>query len=201
MKTKRLYTIALCSLCCIQAAIILLSWIVGALLPECNIRNMLSGEAIRWFCGHFVEFCSSPVLVWILLLSMSFGTCRASGILRLRIPDIANVRHIRSAVIAASLAGVACIFAVCMLTLPSHAVLLSAVGTMFPSPFSVAIVPFVSLFVFIVSAVYGIASNNISSIHEITESLVSGVHLAAPLLILFIFAAMVVNSILYVLAL
>ena len=64
---------------------------------------------------------------------------------------------------------------------------------------SVAIVPFVSLFVFIVSAVYGIASNNISSIHEITESLVSGVRLAAPLLVLFIFAAMVVNSIVYVL--
>ena len=169
------------------------------MLPEWNIRNMRSGEAIRWFCGHFVEFCSSPMLVWILLLSMSFGTCRASGILRLRISDIASVRHIRSAVIAASLAGVVYIFAVCMLTLPSHAVLLSAVGTMFPSPFSVAIVPFVSLFVFIVSAVYGIASNNISSIHEITESLVSGVRLAAPLLILFIFAAMVVNSIVYVL--
>ena len=199
MKTKRLFSIILCSLCCIQAAIVMLSWIVGALLPEWNIRSMLGSEAIRWFCGHFVEFCSSPVLVWIMLLSMSFGTCRASGMLQLRFSDVASTRHIRNAVVSASLAGVVYVFAICFLTLTPHAVLLSAVGNLFPSPFSVAIVPIVSLFVFIVSAVYGIGSNSFSSIHDITSSLVSGIRLAAPLLVLFIFAAMVVNSIIYVL--
>ena len=80
MRNNRIYTYILASLCWALVMVVILSWILGALFPESGIRTMLSGEAIRWLCSHFVEFCSSPLLVWLLLLAMSAGVFRCSGI-------------------------------------------------------------------------------------------------------------------------
>lgn len=198
MKTERLLTVALCLLCCLQLVIVLLSWILNTLMPESGVRSMLQGEAIRWFCGHFVDFCASPCLVWIILLAMASGTCHASGITDRHTSchgDLRRHRHAMMAVLAVVVVY-ACI--VSMLTLVPHAVLLSAVGRLFPSPFSAAIMVFVSLLIFIVSVVYGIVTGRFSSVRDIACSLSYGVSIASPLLVLYIFTAAVTNSVIYV---
>lgn len=177
----------------------MLSWILSSLYPAGSFRSMLSGEAIRWFCGHFMEFCSSsPGLGWIVLLAMSAGTCRESGILARRgLYSIAAGRR-RRGLVAVAVAAAVYVCALGLLTLVPHAVLLSAVGKLFPSPFSVAVVWIVSLFIFVVSVVYGVAVGSFRSLSGVACSLSRGVRTAAPLMVLYVFAAMTVNTLMYV---
>ena len=75
MKTKVLPYAAL-ALFVAEMLLCLVSWIVSVLLPESGVRSAFSGEGIRWLMGHYAEFLASPLLAWLLLLSMAYGTCR-----------------------------------------------------------------------------------------------------------------------------
>ena len=108
-----------------QLLLMLGSWLWSAALPLSGVRSMLSGEGIRWFLGHFAEIVASPVLVWLLLLAMAYGAVvRSRGV---------------SVVFLVIYVGI-----VLLLTVVPHAVLLSASGLLWPSPFSASLVPLVA---------------------------------------------------------
>lgn len=202
MKTKRVTTAILYALCSVQGALMLLSWIVSSLYPEYNTKSMLTGEFVRWFCGHLVEFCATPCLVWIVLLAMSAGTLCASGMLTgssaLHSLRKAPSALRRRAIVAASVTLALCLGAVACLTVVPHAILLSAVGELFPSPFSAAIVPMLAVTVCLVSAAYGVTCNRFQSLHDIIASFSDGIACASPLIVIYLSAAITVNCFLYV---
>lgn len=67
----------------LQAALVLFSWIVASVWPYAELRSVLSGEGVRWYFGSFVDNMSCPLLVWLLLGFMAYGTYSHSG-LRMR---------------------------------------------------------------------------------------------------------------------
>ena len=176
----------------------LLSWILSATMTE-HVHSLLSSEGIRWFFGSFSAMLASPWLVWLLLLAMAGGCLWQSGILSplTSHPSLLTYRH-RMALRTTVGIVVLYVFAILALTVVPHAVLLSATGQLFPSPFSRALVPIVSFGVLLASAVYGWASGRFSSFADVIASLAYGIQQAAPLFILYVVAVQFYASLKFV---
>ena len=164
---------------------VLASWLLSATMAG-NVRSLLSSEGVRWFFGSFSSMLASPWLVWLLLLAMAGGCLWQSGILQIRLPLSALHYRQRVALRTALILMVIYIAAILALTLVPHAVLLSATGRLFPSPFSRAIVPIVSFGIMLMSVAYGWASGSFRSLTTIVSSMSAGIATAAPLFILYI---------------
>ena len=184
MRNKFFAGIAL-TLFLLEALLCFVSWIVAALNPEGGVRSIFSGEGVRWLLGEYSNVVATPVMSWILCLSMAWGTVKGCGILRLLGQRRLAYRE-RIAVHAATFVVVACLFVVFLLAAMPHAVLLSATGELFPSPFSSAIVPVLSFCVGLVSVVFGIVSSTISSVLDLYKSLIFGIERAAPVFVIYI---------------
>lgn len=169
------------------------SWILSAALPMSGIRSMLSGEGIRFFLGHFADLLATPQLVWLLLLAMAYGVVLRSGV-------ISGARSFRSsrARLIALLFAAAYLAVVLLMTLVPHAVLLSASGTLWPSPFSASLVPLTAFGLAMVAAVYGIVAGTITSLADIYESLVDGLRRAAALLPICLLLVLICESLRFI---
>ena len=169
------------------------SWILSAALPMSGIRSMLSGEGIRFFLGHFADLLATPLLVWLLLLAMAYGVVLRSGV-------ISGVRSFRSsrARLIALLFAAAYLAVVLLMALVPHAVLLSASGTLWPSPFSASLVPLTAFGLAMVAAVYGIVAGTITSLADIYESFVDGLRRAAALLPVCLLLVLICESLRFI---
>ncbi len=169
------------------------SWILSAALPMSGIRSMLSGEGIRFFLGHFADLLATPLLVWLLLLAMAYGVVLRSGV-------ISGARSFRSsrARLIALLFAAAYLAVVLLMALVPHAVLLSASGTLWPSPFSASLVPLTAFGLAMVAAVYGIVAGTITSLADIYESLVDGLRRAAALLPICLLLVLICESLRFI---
>lgn len=169
------------------------SWILSAALPMSGIRSMLSGEGIRFFLGHFADLLATPLLVWLLLLAMAYGIVLRSGV-------ISGARSFRSsrARLIALLFAAAYLAVVLLMALVPHAVLLSASGTLWPSPFSASLVPLTAFGLAMVAAVYGIVAGTITSLTDIYESFVDGLRRAAALLPICLLLVLICESLRFI---
>lgn len=169
------------------------SWILSAALPMSGIRSMLSGEGIRFFLGHFADLLATPLLVWLLLLAMAYGVVLRSGV-------ISGPRSFRSsrARLIALLFAAAYLAVVLLMALVPHAVLLSASGTLWPSPFSASLVPLTAFGLAMVAAVYGIVAGTITSLADIYESFVDGLRRAAALLPICLLLVLICESLRFI---
>lgn len=169
------------------------SWILSAALPMSGIRSMLSGEGIRFFLGHFADLLATPQLVWLLLLAMAYGVVLRSGV-------ISGARSFRSsrARLIALLFAAAYLAVVLLMALVPHAVLLSASGTLWPSPFSASLVPLTAFGLAMVAAVYGIVAGTITSLADIYESFVDGLRRAAALLPICLLLVLICESLRFI---
>ena len=176
-----------------QLLLVLGSWILSAALPMSGIRSMLSGEGIRFFLGHFADLLATPLLVWLLLLAMAYGIVLRSGIL-------GGARSFRSrrARLIALLFAAAYVAVVLLMALAPHAVLLSASGTLWPSPFSASLVPLIAFGLAMVTAVYGIVAGTITSLTDIYESFVDGLRRAAVLLPICLLLVLIYESLCFI---
>ena len=93
---------------------------------------------------------------------------------------------------------VAYIAAILLLTVIPHAVLLSVSGSLFPSPFSRSIIPFVAFGVILVSMAFGMISGRMQSLSDILEVLSYGIQRYAHLLVLYIFCIQLYQSLCFV---
>ena len=122
----------------------ILSWIVTATNPDLKVRSLLSGEGVRWFIGAYVDNQSNFVLVWLLLLSISFGAVRQSGLLS----AVRNIRRLgfreRLAIRFVSIELVLFIIVLFLLTCVPHAVLLNVAGNIYPGSLSMGFVALLS---------------------------------------------------------
>ena len=180
MKNKLLGIVAVVLLL-LQVAVIIVSWLVSAAMPDVPIHSLLSSEGIRWFFGTFVDNLLTPLLVWLLLLSMAWSTVSKSRLLR------------TSLAVALMLVAV-----VALLTAVPNAILLSATGELFPSSFSRSIVPVVCFIVTVTAMVYGFLLGTISSLSDFYEALSGGAKFFAGLLPIYVSGCELVASLMFV---
>ena len=182
---KRLLAYLVLALALAEVVLVLASWLLSATMAG-NVRSLLSSEGVRWFFGGFTAMLASPWLVWLVLLAIAGGCLWQSGIVSIRLPLSSLHYRQRVALRTALILMLIYIAAILALTLVPHAVLLSATGRLFPSPFSRAFVPIVSFGVLLVSVAYGWASGSFRSIASIVSAMSTGIAAAAPLFILYV---------------
>lgn len=191
MKTK-LTNIFVVVLVLAELALALVSWILSS-TTSMPVRSLLSSEGIRWFLGHYSELLLTPILVWLILLSMSYGTLTAS---RLFSPSGSYREKMgRRAVIAVLFAFMV---VVGLLIAVPHAILLSATGNVFPSPFSKALFPLLAFGVLLCSVVYGLVVRSFRGLNDIVGSLLNGMAKGAPLVLFYILLVQFYESLRFV---
>ena len=182
-----------------ELALILLSWILSAAGVE-GVRSLLSGEGVRWFVGDFARMVASPLLAWLLLSMMAVGAFLRSGLTSLWHEDRSRILSYRdrTAFRVSLVLLVAYVAAILLLTVVPHAVLLSASGSLFPSPFSRSIIPIVAFGLTLVSITFGMMSGRMQSLSDVLEVLSYGIRRYAPLLVLYVFCIMLYQSLRFV---
>jgi aminobenzoyl-glutamate transport protein len=177
-----------------ELLLVFASWLWAATTTTEGVRSLISEEGVRWLFGNFTDILSGPWLVHLLLLSMAGGNLWRSGLLRMSSKSYRGRLAIRLTIITFLL------FVVVLLLLIAvpHAILLSATGAVFPSPFSRAIVPLFSLGVVLVSTVHGWASGRYVSFADIVGSWSYGISQAAPLFVLYVLLMQLYKSLLFV---
>ena len=176
-----------------QLLLMLVSWLLSAAFPTSGYHSLLSSEGLRWFLGHFVDRLSTPLLVWLVLLSLAYGVLRHSGLLH-----YGRSFRERQALLMTLLFLVVIVAVIVLLSAVPHAVLLSATGRLFPSPFSQSLVPVVAFSVTLLSAFYGMVSGNLETLPRVYDALLDGIRRAAPLLLFYILLMQIYESLCYV---
>lgn len=174
------------SLGILQLLLVILSWLLSAMRVE-GVRSLLSGEGIRWFIGGFTGMLLQPLLAWLLLFLIAFGTLQKSGFLRLFQAHSRWSYRQRIALRVSAFLLVVYVAIVCLLTLLPHAILLSATGSLFPSAFSSSIVPIFCFGIVLLALSYGAVSGMLPSLASMLSALSFGLQQSAPFIILYIF--------------
>jgi aminobenzoyl-glutamate transport protein len=175
-----------------ELLLILASWLLSS-MPGSSVRSLLSGAGVRWLFGHLCDGIASPVLVWLLLLGMSIGSLRRCGVLPvvLHRPAGSYPHRVRIALLGTLVFVVIYVVLIALLTLVPHAILLSASGGLFPSPFSLGIVPVLSLGVFLMSIVYGVFSGSFSRLVYVYDAVLEGLRSLSVLFLFYVLFAQV----------
>ena len=145
-----------------QLLLILVSWLLSAAIPTSGVRSLLSSEGLRWFLGHFSDVLGTPFLLCLLLILMAYGCLKGCGILRFK----SSYRQSRALIITLLL-FVVYVGVIVLLVMIPHAVLLSATGSLWPSPFSAAAVPMFAFGMTLLSTVYGYVAGSYRNMADV----------------------------------
>ena len=179
-----------------QLLLMLVSWLLSAAIPASGVRSLLSSEGLRWFLGHFSDVLGTPVLLCLLLLLMAYGSLKNCGILQFK----SSYRQSRALIITLLL-FVVYVGVIVLLVMIPHAVLLSATGSLWPSPFSAAIVPLFAFGVTLLSAVYGYVSGSYCNMSDVYQSLIDGIRNGAPWLLFYVLLGQIYYSLQFIMPL
>ena len=176
-----------------QIVLVLASWLITAAMPDVFPRSLLSPEGIRWFFGTFTANLQSPWLVWLLLISIAWGTLQASGLLNYD----HKVYRQRNALRLVCLEFVLFIGVMLLLTLIPHAILLNVMGGYASSSFSRSILPYICFMIIVMAQSFGVVSQRLNGIEAMGEAMADGVRLFAPLFIIYILVIQLYSSVDY----
>ncbi len=204
MKSNRFFSRLAAALLVLQVVLILVTWVVNAAAPQLPLRPILSFGGLRWLFGTFVDNLSSPLTLWLLLLSMAYGTLEGSGLLKacrtlcvwgkLQFRQMLGLRLVVFELVVFIAVAV-------LLTCVPHAILLSVTGHLFPSSFSRGFVPMLSAMLIILSLSYGVASGTFNTLERAYESCVGGLQKVAYVLPVYILFVELYYSVLFVFSL
>ena len=188
-----------------ELLLFILSWLLSATRME-GVRSLLSSEGIRWFFGYFTQMVASPLLVWLLLGLCAYGCLQRSGLLSLLTSHLSlltshfsPLTYREKVALRVSLVFlVIYVVMIALLTLTPHAILLSATGSLFPSAFSRSLVPIVCFGLCLVSLVFGLISGRLHGLADILEALSTGIAQGASLIIIYLFAIQLYESLRFV---
>ena len=175
-----------------QMLVMLVSWLLSAAFPDSGIHSLLSGEGLRWFFGHFSHLLATPILVCLVLLLMAYGVFRHCGLLSYR----STYRERRALTMTLLLTVVAVILMLLLAAIP-HAVMLSATGSLWPSPFSRALLPLLSFIVIALSAFYGIMAGHFANLSNVYDALQGGIREGAALFLFYLLICQLYLSVSY----
>lgn len=192
-------TFITCSLLLFQIMVVILSWMIKTIYPDFNGRSLLSGEGVRWFLGNFTNNVASNILVWIILIGLSWGSIRASNILQVfkRSHTLSYRERLgfRVVLIEIMIWGIVIV----LLSFIPHAAMLSITGQLFPSSFSKSIVPLIAFIALFSSITYGLIIGRLRKGNLIIEALSNGIKQIAPYIIIYIILVQLIYSIKFVL--
>jgi p-aminobenzoyl-glutamate transporter AbgT len=177
-----------------EVGVVLVSWLLTAAMPESFTHSLTSAEGIRWFTGHFVDHLTSAWLVWLVLISISIGVVKQSRVLHF---DHTQYRQ-RTALRLMLFELVFFVGILLALTLMPHAILLNAVGTLLPGPFTQSLIPYICFSVVVMSMSYGIMSESIKGICQVYDAMNQGIRLLSPCFLFYILVMQLYTSVLYV---
>lgn len=177
----------------LQLLLMLLSWLYSAAYPVSGVHSLLSGEGLRWLFGSFADMLATPLLVSIILLSMAYGCVRRAGTSLAQ-----HTFRSRRAWQLSAVVLVVCVAVMLLLTAVPHAVLLSATGRLWPSPFSRSLLPVVAFVAMLTASVYGYMAGRFASLSDIYEALLDGLRQAAPLLLFYVLVMQIYESLRFV---
>ncbi len=175
-----------------QLLTMLVSWLLSAAFPVSGIRSLLSSEGLRWFFGRFSHMLATPILLSLLLLMLAYGVFRRSGMLNYQ----STYREKRARAMTLVLSVVALVMLLSLAVIP-HAVMLSVTGSLWPSPFSHALLPLLTFCAIILSAFYGIIAGYYNTVSDIYEALLHGIRQGAPFLLFYLLIAQLYLSLWY----
>ena len=178
-----------------EAILVLVSWLLSATMTE-GVRSLLSSEGVRWLAVHITDTLLTPLLAWMLLASMAWGCVRRSRLLRSLTHHQSYRERLAIRMTVLSTAAYVCV--VSLLVAVPHAVLLSATGRLWPSPFSAAIVPILCFGTTLVAIVYGLVGRHFRSVADICQAFVYGLTEWASLFFLYVLAAQFFSSLRFV---
>lgn len=177
-----------------ELLLMLVSWLWSAAFPMSGVRSLLSGEGLRWLLGRFADVLASPLLVWLLLLAMAYGCLHESRLLHYH----GSYRESRARLLALLLL-LAYVAVVVLLAAVPHAVLLSATGRLWPSPFSASLVPLLAFVVTSISAFYGLVAGHFQGLRAVYDALLYGICRGAPWLLFYVLLMQLYESLWFVL--
>lgn len=177
-----------------QIAIMLTAWLLTAAWPEYFARSFLSAEGVRWFFGKFQSNLASPVLVWLVVCSIAYGAYRRS---RIQEYDKREYRQRFAMGVAVFELSVFVLVMLALTVLP-HAILLNVMGTLIPSSFTQSIIPYCAFVITVVCCSFGLISGQVNGVEGVFRMLVCGIEYGAPYFVIYVFAAQLFYSILYV---
>ena len=190
-----------------EALLFILSWLLSATRME-GVRSLISSEGIRWFFGSWQTLFASPLLVWLLLCLIAWGSLRKSGLIRFFTfspfhpftfsPSHPFTFRDRLALRVSLVFLVIYLGILALLTLTPHAILLSATGHLFPSAFSRSLVPVIAFGVCLVSVTFGLVSGRLRTLADILDALSNGIARGASLIVIYLFAIQLFESIRFV---
>lgn len=192
-------TFITCSLLLFQIMVVILSWMIKTIYPDFNGRSLLSGEGVRWFLGNFTNNVASNILVWIILIGLSWGSIRASNILQVfkRSHTLSYREHLGFRVVLIEI--MIWVIVIVLLSFIPHAAMLSITGQLFPSSFSKSIVPLIAFIALFSSITYGLIIGRLRKGNLIIEALSNGIKQIAPYIIIYIILVQLIYSIKFVL--
>ena len=188
-----------CSLLLLQIMVVILSWMIKTIYPEFNGRSLLSGEGVRWFLGNFTNNVASNILVWIILIGLSWGAIRASNILQVfkRSHTLSYRERLGFRIVLIEI--MIWFTVIALLSFIPHAAMLSITGQLFPSSFSKSIVPLIAFIALFSSITYGLIIGRLRKGNLIIEALSNGIKQIAPYIIIYIILVQLIYSIKFVL--
>lgn len=189
---SKLIAYVIAALIVAELLLVLISWFLSSLMVD-GVRSLLSSEGIRWFFGQFTDMILSPVLGWLLLLAVSTGVFRQSGLLTRPSTYRERMNRMLTLLVLLLYCGV-----ILLLTSIPHAILLSPTGALFPSPFSRALVPIIALGILVVSLVYGISVRVFTSVVDVCQAMSQGISWWSPVLLLYVFFMQLYESVCFV---
>ena len=202
-KLKSLFKLSIafitCSLLLFQIMVVILSWMIKTIYPDFNGRSLLSGEGVRWFLGNFTNNVASNILVWIILIGLSWGAIRASNILQVfkRSHTLSYRERLGFRVVLIEI--MIWVIVIVLLSFIPHAAMLSITGQLFPSSFSKSIVPLIAFIALFSSITYGLIIGRLRKGNLIIEALSNGIKQIAPYIIIYIILVQLIYSIKFVL--
>ena len=192
-------TFITCSLLLFQIMVVILSWMIKTIYPDFNGRSLLSGEGVRWFLGNFTNNVASNILVWIILIGLSWGAIHASHILQVfkRSHTLSYRERLGFRVVLIEI--MIWFIVIVLLSFIPHAAMLSITGQLFPSSFSKSIVPLITFIALFSSITYGLIIGRLRKGNLIIEALSNGIKQIAPYIIIYIILIQLIYSIKFVL--
>ena len=203
MKSKLGYIVL--TLAIAQILLIFLSWLITAAAIDLPLRSLLSTEGVRWLFGSFVANQLTPLLVYFITASIAGGVfvyskfydALRNAFSKGRVNTELAYRErigLRLTLVEFLLA----IVIMLLLTVVPHAILLSVTGQLFPSNFSVSLIPTLSFILLVMSLSYGVTSGTINSVQKLQEMLSVGLETMAKYLPIYVFGVELYMSVLYV---
>ena len=178
-----------------QLILVIVSWVIAAAMPETTIHSLLSSEGIRWFFNTLTDNLLTPLLAWILLAGMAYGSLKESGILSAR-HALTSRQHFALRFVL--LEAIVFVIILLLLTTVPNAILLSVTGKLFPSSFSDGLVPILSLMTIVLCSTYSLLSNSHKHLSDIFQALVTGICKFSPFILVYLLAAELYYSLRFV---